>query len=224
MWLEIGSSATTAVVGIFLGIHLARKYLRNHRSHNLWWSVGLLLTGLAAFADLWATAAGAWNAPVFRLYWFCAGALVGCFGTGQMYLVGKRWGDLSAVVCNLINLWLLFGALTMPVSASALAANPALATHAPDLVKWPFILISSLGALLWFGGAAWSWWRTRATYIFLVVLSALLFSAAGTSAHYGGAALFYLQLAVASLVLYAGVALGDARQAVPQKVTRAASR
>jgi len=224
MWLEVGSSAVTAAVGFFLAVYLARKYLRNHRSHNLWWAVGLFLTGLAAFADLWATAAGAWNVPVFRLYWFSAGALVGCFGIGQMYLVGKRWGDLSAILLNLFNLWLLYGALLMVVPASALGANPALATKAPPEMKWPFILISSLGALLWFAGAAWAWWKSRAPYLFLVVLSAILFSAAGTAAHYGGAVLFYLTLATAALVLYGGVAMGDAQRVVAQRPTRTASR
>ncbi len=224
MWLEISSSAITAAVGFFLGIHLVRKYLQNHRSYNLWWSVGLLLTGLAAFADLWASLAGAWNAPVFRLYWFSAGALVGCFGIGQMYMVGKRWGDLSALVCNAINLWLLGAALAMPVPASVLLANPALSTKAPPLLKWPFILISSLGALLWFAGAAAAWWKTRSSFLFLIVLSAVLFSAAGTAGHFGGAAFFYFVLAVASLVLYGGVGLADARRAQAPNAPRTVSR
>jgi NADH:ubiquinone oxidoreductase subunit K len=95
-WSSWAWPAATAVLGVlFFGL-VFRQYIARRRSHQLAWSVGLLLYAIAAGMEAWSEQSGQWDPTVYRIYIVLAASLVGFLGLGTLYLVdrGRRWGDL----------------------------------------------------------------------------------------------------------------------------------
>lgn len=209
------ASAVTALVSLVLAVRLGQRFWQRRRLHSLLYALGLALAAVAAGADFAALTAGRWPVAAYRLYWFSASALVGLMGMGSGLLVMALLSQqrvarsLMAVVNGalaLLVVWLAAAAATFAINPELLAAAGELATRAPAGVKLPFVLTSSIGALVIFGGAIWSWWKSRRSYNLLIALGTLFFAAGGAAGNLGGVAGFYGAHLLGSIILYLGVA------------------
>jgi hypothetical protein len=162
--LHTALAVGAALVGLAFALATFERWLDRRRRHELAWTVALAMFAVAATALAAGEAVG-WTGPVFRVY-FLFGAIVNVpfLALGTVYLLGgtRQRGDRwAAAVC-------LFAAF----AAGTLAAAPfthALPRH--ELARgsevfgpFPRILAavaSGVGALVVFGGAAWSAWRYR---------------------------------------------------------------
>jgi hypothetical protein len=139
------------------------RWLARHRRHELAWSVSLLMFSLAS-AALAAGAAGAWNGPVFRLFFFF-GAIgnVPFLALGTIYLLaGPRAGDRWAAVIALLT---AFAAGVIAVAPFTTALPHHQLPQGSDVFgPLPRVLAavaSAISALVVIGGAVWSAVRIR---------------------------------------------------------------
>ena len=154
------AAAATLLAGAF-GAATFERWLERRRRHELAWSVALAFFAAGALS-LWAGAALGWNGPTFRLF-YLFGAIVNvpALALGTVYLLaGRRVGDVAAAGVALLSAF----------AAGVLTVAPITATIDPDQLPQgsdvfgplPRVLAavcSSVGALVVFGGAAWSAYR-----------------------------------------------------------------
>lgn len=219
---QIASSITT-LIALVLAIRLFWRFRERRRLHTLAYALSLALFTLASAADASGRMLDTVPEALYRLYWFSAAGLVGLMAVGTGFLIvphmgrgllGRfgRWLTIGAVgLTALLMAWLLVEVLRMTVTPQQLAVSretflKAPGTFAPlDGPKLPFVLTSSLGALVIFLGAGWSYWRTRAGYTLVIALAALVFSLGGSALNLGGDLLFYASQLLGTVLLYLGV-------------------
>src|SRR4051812_31306326 len=156
------------------------RWLARHRRHELAWSASLLMFSLAS-AALAAGAAGGWNGPGFRLFFFFGAiANVPFLALGTIYLLaGPRSGDRWAAAITLAT---AFAAGVIAV-APFVAAIPAhqLPQGSDVFGPLPRILAataSAAGALVVIGGAVWSAIRRRLVVGNLLIATGTLLAGA----------------------------------------------
>ncbi|MGH2348157.1 MAG: hypothetical protein ACRDFT_01670, partial [bacterium] len=135
-YLPVGSSL---VIGIF-ALLVFRRYARRGGTHLLLWGIGLLMFGVASFAEAYSTFA--WSPTVFRL-WYLAGAVLvaAWLGQGTVYLLsGQRLANVLAAAA--------LGYATAAVLFFGLSRTGLLT------VRTAILLISFHGII--FG---WAWYR-----------------------------------------------------------------
>jgi hypothetical protein len=151
------AAAATLLAGAFAAATFER-WLERRRRHELAWSVALLFFAVGA-ASLWAGAALGWDGPTFRVF-YLFGAIVNVptLALGTVYLLaGRRVGDVAAAGVGLL------AAFAAGVLAVAPFTGPIDPDHLPQgsdvfgaLPRVLAAVCSSGGALVVFGGAAWS--------------------------------------------------------------------
>ncbi|MCG0238898.1 MAG: hypothetical protein L6E13_06560 [Firmicutes bacterium] len=215
--MALVASAVTALLSLVLAWRLGKRYGQRRSLHSLFYALGLAFAAVAAGADFVARAMGQWHPLAFRLYWFSAAGLVGLLGMGSAALLGRpaaegrggaavRWiANAALAILAVLVLWLAGAAATFPVDPAVLGQVGEIATRAPEGVKAPFVLTSSVGATVIFLGALWSWWLTRRHPVLLIALGTVFFSAGGLAGRFGGVAAFYAAQALGSILLYLGV-------------------
>jgi hypothetical protein len=157
-------AAAAALVALAFALSTFERWLARRRRHELAWSVALLLFSLAA-AGLGVGVGVGWSAPVFRVfYFFGAVANVPFLALGTIYLLaGPERGDK----------WAAGIALAVAFAGGVIAVAP-LRHAVPSGVLVPqgsdvfgplprvfAAVFSGGGALVVFGGAAWSAARFR---------------------------------------------------------------
>ena len=154
------AAAATVLAGAFAAATFER-WLERRRRHDLAWSVALVLFAAGALA-LWAGAAVGWDAPTFRLF-YLFGAIVNvpALALGTVYLLaGRRAGDVAAVGVALLSAFaagvLAVAPLTGPIDPDHLPQGSDVFGPLPRVLA---AVCSSVGALVVFGGAAWSAYR-----------------------------------------------------------------
>jgi Ca2+/Na+ antiporter len=124
----------------------------------------------AAAAAAFAGSANHWTVAEYKAWYFFGGILTAAYlGLGSLYLLGpRRIGDIACIVAIVLSIYAAVRILTYQVDA-ATAAKLATSTTAqvtdvrsfqvlpPDL-SLVAIVMNIPGALLLFGGAAWSAW------------------------------------------------------------------
>jgi len=60
--------AATALLGFAFTWLVFSQWLHRRKSHQLAWSVGLLMYAVAAVMEAWSEASGVWNPTVYRFY------------------------------------------------------------------------------------------------------------------------------------------------------------
>jgi len=208
----------TAVLGfIFTGL-VFKQWLARRKSHQLAWTVGLLLYAVAAVMEAVSEFSGVWNPTVYRFYIVFAASMVGYLGLGSYYLLAKKklgpriyLGFL--LVCEAVFFWGVF--LTelrmdklvpgITVGGQALGS----AGSFPRIMSLPFNIT---GTLFLLGGALISVWRFARKREFayrmwanvLMAIGTLLIAAAGSMSRAGYSAGLYPGVMVASAVLLWG--------------------
>jgi hypothetical protein len=160
-----------AIAALIAAVFIFDQHLARPRPYKLVWSLGLLCYGLGAAAGF-AGSYHNWTVPEFTLWYVFGGTLTAVLlGLGSFYLLGpRRVAHALAVLVAVLSLYVAMRFLTSSL-APALATY--IATHSTDTsavngktalsmlpadVRAITIPLNILGALLLFGGAAWSAW------------------------------------------------------------------
>jgi len=173
--VQTAAAVGATLVALAFAMSTFERWLARHRRHELAWSVSFLMFALAS-AALAAGAAGGWNGPVFRLFFFFGAiANVPFLALGTIYLLaGPRIGDRWAALIALFTAFAA-GVVTVAPFTAAIPAHQ-LPQGSDVFGPLPRILAataSAAGALVVIGGAVWSALKRR-----MVVGNALI--AAGT--------------------------------------------
>src|SRR3954471_4671268 len=163
MNVQTAAAVGAALVSLAFAMSTFERWLARHRRHELAWSTALLMFALAS-AALAAGAAGGWNGPVFRLFFFFGAiANVPFLALGTIYLLAvPRTGDRWAAVITLLTAFATGVVVVAPFTG-------AIPTHqlpqGSDVFgPLPRILAataSGAGAVVVIGGAVWSAFRRR---------------------------------------------------------------
>jgi hypothetical protein len=206
------------VLSLVMGIRLLRQYSVKQRPHTLWYAVGLLLTAVAAFPDLYANLSGGHLiTPLWWIYWVAASSLVGFLAVGTAYLLSPKVGK--------ITLWSVIVLTFLLALATVMTAGPAPAVlDATTLnktpngwIKAPFLIQSISGAMLIFIGAVISFIKTRGLYAIWIAAGTAIFSSGGAAAGmFSFPGLFYFTQTAGIILLYFGVTQSTAPRSKPQ--------
>jgi len=166
-----------AICALLAAIFIFDQHLNRPRPHKLMWTLGLLFYGLAAGADFLGVVGG-WSVGEYKVWYYFGGVLTAAFlGLGSLYLLApRRVGHIATAVAVVIALYagarILFFAPFSPADVHTLATAPtSVITNVrafkplPGDLEVAAIIMNIPGALLLFGGAAWSawqFWRKRA--------------------------------------------------------------
>lgn len=219
------AAAVTAAVGAVLMVNEGRQWAVRRRPYALWWAVAFAVAFAAAGLEAIAILTGRWSPDVFRGYAVLAGSVPAVMGAGSVALLFPRQGRYYLAVQALFLLALLIG-LGHALSPALLSRPSEAASQVTKLLPSPWTTIGfaglgGLGGLALIGGALWSYWRRRLRFQLGLALGGVLFSAAGTSAQLGTAAVFFVVQAVAMLVLEASL-VDAGREARPAQRVRSA--
>jgi hypothetical protein len=163
---ELLACALSLVAAVFL----LDQYRERPRPYKLLWTLGLLFYGIAA-AAAFAGEVGHWNVANFKAWYYFGGVLTAAYlGLGSLYLLApRRVAQWSVGLAVLISLYVGGRILFLPISAAESARLATLSTSAVTSTEFrniipgdliPFVASMNIaGALLLFGGAAWSAWE-----------------------------------------------------------------
>ncbi|HET6351764.1 MAG TPA: hypothetical protein VFG89_06535 [Coriobacteriia bacterium] len=210
--------AATALLGFAFTWLVFSQWLHRRKSHQLAWSVGLLMYAVAAVMEAVSEASGVWNPTVYRFYIVLAASMVGYLGLGSYYLLAKkklgpRIYLTFLLVCEAVFFYgvftkeLLMDKLVpgITVGGQALGAGGSF----PRIMSLPFNIT---GTLFLLGGAIVSIVRfaRKKEYAYrmwanvLIAIGTLCIAAAGSMARAGSTAGLYPGEMVASAILLAG--------------------
>jgi len=213
--VETAVATAAALVAVAFGLSTWERWLARGRRQEAAWSVALGLFAVAAGA-LAAGAQAGWSGPVFRVF-YLAGAIVNVavLSLGTIYLLaGERQGDRAAIAVGLFAAFAAGVVVTSPFIRSLPADQ--LAQGSRVFGPLPRVLAaagSAGGALVIFGGAAWSGWRARRSSTTgrlvwsncLIALGTLILGASGTlNSVFGAMTAFAVSLLVGIVVIFAG--------------------
>lgn len=162
---QTAAAAAAALVAVAFGLSTFERWLANRRRHELAWSVALAMFAVAAGA-MAAGAQGGWSGPVFRLF-YLFGAIVNVpvLALGTIYLLagsrhGDRWAAVVAMAAAFSAGVIVMAPFTHPLPRDELAQGSHVFGPLPRILA---AVGSGGGAMVIFGGAAWSawrWWRS----------------------------------------------------------------
>lgn len=157
-------AAAAALVALAFALSTFERWLAKRRRNELAWTVALGMFCLGATAMGVGVGVG-WSGPVFRLFFFFGAiANVPFLALGTIYLLGgSRRGDTWAAG---IALAVAFagGVVAVAPFRHAVPAHALIPQGSQVFGPLPRVLAavaSGGGALVVFGGAAWSAWRFR---------------------------------------------------------------
>ncbi|HEV7888046.1 MAG TPA: hypothetical protein VGO92_10840 [Acidimicrobiales bacterium] len=225
-------AAAAALVSLAFALSTFERWLARRRRHDLAWTVALAMFCLAA-AALGAGVGTGWNGPVFRVfYFFGAVANVPFLALGTVYLLagperGDRWAAGVSLAVAFAGGVVFAAPFRHPVPVHALI--PQGSDVFGPLPRVLAAAASAGGALVVFGGAAWSAWRLRRGRM----VAANVLIAAGTAVLSASGVLnsvademtgFAVTLVVGISVLFVGFLVAGARPVVrPSEVGGAAA-
>ncbi|HEX2039895.1 MAG TPA: hypothetical protein VHF47_09230 [Acidimicrobiales bacterium] len=158
--LHTALATAAALVALAFAMSTFERWQDRRRRHELAWSAALTLFALAAGALAAGEAVG-WSEPLFRLY-FLTGAVLNvpvlALGTVYLHGGGRRAGLAVALFCAFATGVLAVAPLTAPLPVDEPARGSEVFGPLPRILA---AVASGGGALVVFGGAAWSAWRFR---------------------------------------------------------------
>lgn len=191
-----------ALVSLRLSADLLRRYRRRRAPELLAWSAALGSYALAAAALAWGAAAG-WNDAAFRGYYLGGGLLTAALlGSGSLLLAGRRWSGPLA---------LAYAGLAIGIALAVPLDGPLSGTELPEaqdvLALWPArvvaIAANSLGTLAVVAVAVATMRRRPLGNSLL--LAGVAVAAVGTGLAGLGVGALAPAIALAALLLYAGM-------------------
>jgi hypothetical protein len=204
--MALVANAILVVLSLILGIRLIRQYQRRPRSHTGWYAVGLLLTAVAAFPELYNQFTGTLPTVLWWVYWSTGSTLVGFMAVGTAYLISPRVGQVALAVVGILGVWVIAATILTAGPTPELFSHESMAKAPNATIKLPFLIQNILGSLVILGGTLFSFVRTRAIYNVWIALGTLVFASGGAAAglvDFPGA--FYFTQSVGMILLYVGV-------------------
>src|SRR5436190_1143932 len=206
--VQTAAAVAAALVGLAFAMSTLERWLARHRRHELAWSTALLMFALAS-AALAAGAAGGWNGPVFRLFFFFGAiANVPFLALGTIYLLaGPRTGDRWAAVIALLAAFaagvVMVAPFTGPIPKHQLPQGSDVFGPLPRILA---ATASGAGALVVVGGAVWSAVRRRLVLANLLIATGTLLAGASglLNSVLDEQTAFAVTLLVAITVIFAG--------------------
>ncbi len=159
-----------ALAAFIAAVFIFDQHLNRSRPYKLMWSLGLLFYGIAAFAAF-AGSAHNWTVAEYKAWYYFGGILTAAFlGLGSLWLLGpKRLAQVLTAVAVLLAVYAAVRIATYDVGTAAATkiatSGTADVTNVGKFKVLPgdltavAILMNIPGALLLFGGAAWSGWQ-----------------------------------------------------------------
>ena len=159
--------ALAALSALVAAVFIFDQHLHRPRPYKLLWALGLLFYGIAA-AAAFAGSTGHWTVVEYKLWYYFGGVLTAAYlGLGSLSLLGPQrlarvCAGVAAVVAVYAALRILTYSVPPEVAARIATGTTAQVTDVKRLVVLPgdlsavAILMNIPGALLLFGGAAWS--------------------------------------------------------------------
>lgn len=212
----------SSVISALFAIVLALQYKRRRKTHQLVWTISLVMFFVSTFLEflaefIYVTYAPnvGWNELMYRLYYVLAPVMVALMGTGSLYLlthlpVGKYF--LYYTIALSIPLFVL--GFSVPLGdALQKAVIDAGTTEIggaamPSYVRVFSPLLTIPGGIAIIGGAVYSFWldKTR-KYNLLIALGGLFPFMGGLKARFGDPTFFYLLETVGMVLLFVGFIL-----------------
>lgn len=183
-WLSL---ASFVVAGIFTAV-LARQYKERRRTHQLFWTVGLLMFALATLGEFIGGLVG-WSEGIYKMYYFAGVALPGMLGVGSVYLMARQrpviaHGYAAAVI--VITVAFFVAVVGAELNGTALAESGIAPAHGdimPETARRPYsLLLSAVGGSVMVLSSLYSWIRFRLKYNSLIFSGGLLFVVSGVLA------------------------------------------
>jgi hypothetical protein len=231
---------SSAVIAVF-ALLVFRRYRQRGGTHLLLWGVGLVMFGVASFAE--AYSALAWHPTVFRL-WYLNGAILNAawLGQGTVFLLARRRAVARALMVALAAASALAAVLvfTTPLDASRFRPDEPLSAQYREVtdptgqvrpgilprgaaVRRITPLFNIYGTVTLVGGALYSAWLLyrkeivpqRVVGNILIAAGALSLAAASTLVRLGLADVLYLAELVAAVAMFAGFLLATVRVPAP---------
>ncbi len=236
MNVNILISAADVILSVIFTVLVFRQYAARKKMHQLMWGIAILMWTIGVAAELWVAIIGAWTEPAYRLYYATGALLIPAWlGMGTLYLViSRKWADrilIGLVALSLIGIVLiLFG----PINPAPLAGAPVyeVPKGVYPLIPTQLIIIvmNSLGALAFIGGAIWSayhFWKMktmgeRAVATALIAAGGLVAAVAHSVGVLSGIELFRISELVALVLIFAGFVLSSRPSTAPAKSTSTA--
>lgn len=194
-----------AFLALVFALNLLSRYRTRHAPFYLWWSFSFFLYVLTFVMEA-VTVSGNYHLLEYQLYIIGSSGLVGFMSAGTGFLAFAR--RPATFYAGLITL--LFLALTISVFAVAPSLRGDWLTlnrgaGITGLTQILYIVMVSVGGLVVFAGALWSWWKTRRHYNLLIAAGVLISGAAGTLASQGmGVAAFPFVNIIAVTLIFLG--------------------
>jgi hypothetical protein len=210
-------AAAAGLVALAFGLTLLDRWELRRRPHELAWAVALFLFSAGAFA-LWTGAATGWNPAAFRLF-YLFGAIVNVpfLALGTIYLLGgRKAGDRAAAAISLLSAFAAGVVLAAPmhgrIRPDELPRGSEVFGALPRVLA---AVASAGGAIVVFGGAAWSAWRFRRGRMVwangLIAAGTLILSAGGIfNSVFDAMTAFAVTLVAGIAVIYAGFLVASA--------------
>lgn len=217
-WSHWGWPLATAVLGLVFSGLVFSQWLQRRKAHQMAWTVGLLIYGVAAAMEFWSEYSGVWDVTVYRVYMVLAASMVGFLGLGTLYLMAKdkRWGH-AYLAFNIVAIALfLWGTFTYRIDPGLLKPGITVGGSAlGDRFGWPRVMSFAFnmpGTVLLLGGAILSAWRfsRKREYAYrmwgnvLIALGTIAIAIAGSRARAGDTVGLYPAEMVASILLLSG--------------------
>lgn len=209
------------VISAAFAVTLSVQYRAKPRPYLLAWSVALAVYAVAALTEV-IGAAGGWNPPLFRTYYFFGGILVvGVLALGTIFLLAPRFGRVALWVLVVLAAIGLAGILGASLQPGLLQTHEVPSVDTIKLEHGAFnavailmaAVLNSVGSVILIGGALWSAygaWRkggaqSRLVANILIAAGAFIVGGASTLTRlFHTYELFYVGQAIGVLVMFGG--------------------
>lgn len=209
--LTTAVAVAACLVAVAFAMSTFERWLGRRRRHDLAWSVALAMFALAAGA-MAAGAALGWDAVSFRLFYlFGAIADVPLLALGTIYLLagpdaGNRWALIAGALVVFAAGVVVAAPVRHHIDATTLPEGHQVFGPLPQVLA---AVCSGAGALVVFGGAAWSAWRFRRgrmlwANVLLAAGTAILSASGLLNSVVGAMRAFSITLLIGITVLFAG--------------------
>ncbi|MBO8141825.1 MAG: hypothetical protein H0Z37_06585 [Firmicutes bacterium] len=202
----------SCLIAAAFAVVLLNQYRQRRRTHQLMWSIGMLLFVLATFGEAYGAIYG-WSSFVYKLYYFAGVALPGVLGAGTVYLMARERpviGHVYAAAVAAVGVLFLLAVGRAELNMAALAGSGIAPEHAeilPVAARRPYsVLLSAVGGLVMVAGALYSWLRHGLTYNRQIFLGGLVFVTGGIlAARFGFPAAIPVTNLLGIILVFSGV-------------------
>ncbi len=221
--VEVVTAAIATLIGVAFSLSTFERWLDKKRKHELAWATSLLMFAIAAFALALGAQMG-WNPLLFKIFYLFGAILnVPFLALGTVYLQwGEKVGNKVASALMLSSCFaagiLLAAPITHALPVHQLAQGSKVFSALPRIFAG---VGSGVGAMVVFGGAIYSFMRTRTTRFrisnALIAIGTAITGASGLlNSVFNAMTAFSITLVIGITVIYFGFVVATSAPKAPQ--------